>query len=110
MHDRARVLEEDLELEAVYSSVAMQGDTEAPVNREDEVDFHYVCFVKSHKNNHLYEMDGDRGGPIDRSHLEPDEDVLSEQGLDLIRAYIGQEPESVNFSLLVLAPSQEGQD
>lgn len=48
-----------------YKTVALQGDSEVRANPEDEVDFHYVCFVKSHRNDHLYELDGNRKGPVD---------------------------------------------
>ena len=37
---------------------------------EDEVDFHYVCFVKSSKTGHLYELGGDRKGPVDHGILQ----------------------------------------
>jgi ubiquitin carboxyl-terminal hydrolase L3 len=77
-----------------------------PTNPENEVDFHYVCFVKSHKDGHLYEMDGDRKGPVDRGLLGSDEDVLDEHSLSVIREFIQREDGGdMNFSLLVLAPA-----
>lgn len=104
--DRARVLENDAELESAYKLVALQGDSEAPTNPEDEVDFHYVCLVKSHKDGHLYELDGDRKGPVDRGLLRPDDDVLTDQGLNAIRKFIQREEgRDANFGLLVLAPA-----
>lgn len=85
--------------------VALQGDSEVPANPEDDVDYHYVCFVKSHIDGHLYEMDGDRKGPVDRGPLSPFEDVLAERGLNVIREFIQREEgKDTNFSLLVLAP------
>jgi len=103
--DRALVLENDAELESAYMSVALQGDSKVPENAEDEVDFHYICFVKSHKDGHLYEMDGDLKGPVDRGPLGIDEDVLAERGLSVIREFVKREDDgSGNFSLLVLAP------
>ncbi len=104
--DRAQLLENDAELESAYSMVALQGDSEVPENPEVEVDFHYVCFVKSHNDGHLYEMDGDRKGPVDRGLLGSDQDVLDERSLDLIREFIQREDGgNTNFSLLVLAPA-----
>jgi ubiquitin carboxyl-terminal hydrolase L3 len=103
--DRAKVLENDMELESAYRLVATRGTSEAPTNPEDEVDFHYVCFAKSNKNNHLYELDGDRKGPKDRGPLKPNDDVLSESGRSAIREFIKREhDQNSNFSLLVLAP------
>ncbi|UPK92771.1 hypothetical protein LCI18_003706 [Fusarium solani-melongenae] len=103
--DRAAVLEEDEQLESIYKTVALQGDTEAPENAEDEVDFHYVCFAKSHRNGHLYELDGDRKGPIDRCALDQGDDVLSERALGVISEFIRGVGKELGFSLLALAPT-----
>lgn len=104
--DRAQILENDDELESAYASVALQGDSKAPENPEEDADFHYVCFVKSHKDGHLYELDGDRKGPVDRGPLASDEDVLAECGLSVIREFIQREDAGeTGFSLLVLAPA-----
>lgn len=104
--DRATLLEDDEQLESAYKAAALQGDSEVPGNPEDEVDFHYVCFVKSHKNGHLYELDGDRKGPVDWGRLDSEDDVLSEKGLGVIREFIGGISRGVGFSLLALAPAE----
>jgi ubiquitin carboxyl-terminal hydrolase L3 len=57
---RALALEDSADLERAHTAAATQGDSAVPENAEDEVYFHYVCFVKSHKDGQLYEMDGDR--------------------------------------------------
>ncbi|KAK4170631.1 putative ubiquitin carboxyl-terminal hydrolase [Triangularia setosa] len=104
--DRATFLEDDEQLESAYKAVALQGDSEVPANPEDEVDFHYVCFVKSHKNSHLYELDGDRKGPIDCGWLG-DDDILSGKGLSVVCEFIQRISRSMGgFSLLALAPAQ----
>lgn len=103
--DRAEVLENGTELESAYRMVATRGSSKVPANAEDEVDFHYVCFVKSNKNGHLYELDGDRKGPKDRGFLEPNDDVLCEGGRNAVKEFIQREQgQNSNFSLLVLAP------
>ncbi|KAL6400881.1 putative ubiquitin carboxyl-terminal hydrolase isozyme l3 protein [Ilyonectria robusta] len=101
---RATVLENDKELESKYHSVAILGDTEAPQNAESEVDFHYVCFVKSHRNGNLYIMDGDKNGPINRGPMSND-DLLSEQGIEAVMEFIRQHDDSGQYSLLALAPN-----
>jgi len=103
--ERAALLEEDEQLEAAYKTVALQGDSEVPANPEDEVDFHYVCFVKSHKNDHLYELDGDKKGPVDWGLLSQVDDVLSETALSAVRTFIRRVERDSGFSLLVLAPA-----
>ncbi|KAI5785566.1 hypothetical protein DFH27DRAFT_263574 [Peziza echinospora] len=108
--DRAKLLETSAALESAYQTAAAQGSTEAP-DAEADVDLHYICFVKSDKDQHLYELDGGRKGPLDRGLLEPADDVLSEKVLDVVRGFIKRENEAegknLNFSLVALAPSLE---
>ena len=59
--ERATLLEETEALEKAHAAAAQTGDTAAP-GAEDSVDLHFVCFVKSEKSRHLYELDGRRKG------------------------------------------------
>ena len=100
--DRAKAIENSEEIESAYRTLALQGDSDVPENAEDEVDFHYVCFVKSSKSGHMYELDGDRKGPIGHGTLGSG-DILSNGGLDIIQKFISREEgANVNFSLLAL--------
>ena len=108
--DRAQALENDKQLESEYKKVALQGDSEVPENPEDEVDFHYVCFVKSRKNSHLYLLDGDRKGPVDWGQLDQTDDILSSSALTAIREFMQRSARDVGFSLLALAPAVEAND
>jgi len=90
--------------------VAVQGDSAVPEDPEGEVDFHYVCFVRSDVDGHLYEMDGDRKGPLDRGPLEG-VDILSGRALQVIQEFIkSEEGDNVGFSLMALAPAEEEQE
>ena len=105
--ERATLIEESEALERAHAAAAAGGDTAAPA-AEDDVDLHYVCFVKSEVSGRLWEMDGRRKGPIERGHLEEGEDVLSEKALDLgVRAFLKREEEAgggdLRFSLITLA-------
>lgn len=105
---RADLLYESAALESAHQSAAGGGDTSAP-DAEDNVDLHYVCFVKSQENN-LWELDGRRKGPLNRGNLSADEDVLSEKALDLgMRSFLKRESEAgggdLRFSLITLAES-----
>lgn len=103
---RAKIIEDSEEIESAYRTAALQGDSNVPENAEDEVDFHYVCFVKSSKTGHLYELDGDRKGPVDHGILEPGEDILSGRALSVVQNFIRREKgANVNFSLLALVPA-----
>ena len=106
---RAELLENTDALETAHQAAAATGDTAAP-SAEDDVDLHYVCFVKSEKDVHLYELDGRRKGPLDRGHLNSDDDVLSEAALQKgVRAFLKREEQAgggdLRFSLIVLAES-----
>lgn len=106
--ERAELLYESEALESAHRAAASGGDTSAPA-AEDNIDLHYVCFVKSEKNQ-LWELDGRRKGPLNRGDLSPDEDVLSERALDLgVRSFLKRESQAgggeLRFSLITLAES-----
>ncbi|GAD95234.1 ubiquitin C-terminal hydrolase L3 [Paecilomyces variotii No. 5] len=104
---RADLLYESKALESAHADAAKLGDTEAP-QAEDNVDLHFVAFVKG-DNGRLWELDGRRKGPLERGQLADDEDVLSEKALDLgVRRFLRIEKEGGNpdlrFSLVSLGP------
>jgi ubiquitin carboxyl-terminal hydrolase L3 len=108
--DRALMLENSESLETAYRTVAIQGDSEVPEDAEAEVDYHYICFARSSENNHVFQLDGDRSGPIDRGVLvSQDEDMLGEGMLDHIRAFMKRyEHENMSFNLMALVTADEG--
>lgn len=107
VEEAGRLLEANEDLEKAYHAVAIQGST-APLNAEDEVDYHYLCFVKSDDGTCLYELDGDRMGPIRRVSLPPNSDLLSAPILKVIKSYLlAEEGASLEFSLMALCGSAE---
>ena len=107
---RSKLLETSDNLATAHASAAAQGDTTAPA-AEEQVDLHYVAFVKSGKNN-LWELDGSRKGPLNRGKLGDGEDVLGEKALELgPKRFLKLEEEAgggeLRFSLLALGPSIE---
>nr|CDP30623.1 Putative Ubiquitin carboxyl-terminal hydrolase isozyme L3 [Podospora anserina S mat+] len=99
---RARLLETEESLARAHRTAAERGDTAAP-EATDEVDLHYVAFVKG-RDGGLWEMDGRRKGPIRRGELEGEEDVLSEKGLVLgARKFLEREGGDLRFSAVALA-------
>jgi len=106
---RAELIYNSQALEHAHSNAAQQGQSVAP-GATDEIDLHYVCFVKNETTNHLWELDGGRKGPLDRGELGPGDDVLSEKALDFgPRRFMQREAEvgggEMRFSLVALAPS-----
>lgn len=89
----------------------MQGDT-APPLATDNVEHHFVAFIKSAQGN-LWELDGRRKGPLNRGRLDEGDDVLSAKALTLgVKRFLKQEEMEgsggggdLRFSLLALAPT-----
>jgi ubiquitin carboxyl-terminal hydrolase L3 len=81
----------------------MIGNTSVPEDAEEEVDYHYVCFIKD-KNGRIIELDGDRKGPINRGALpNQDDDMLSEASTEVVRRYIEREQDqNIGFNLMAL--------
>ncbi|KAI0541579.1 putative ubiquitin carboxyl-terminal hydrolase [Xylaria digitata] len=77
--ERSALLEKTPALASAHHEAASQGQTAAP-DAQDDVDLHYVCFVKTDDGT-LWELDGRRKGPIARGKLDADEDVLSDKAL-----------------------------
>lgn len=103
MRERALALEDDQALEDAHNTIATRGQTRAP-DAQDEVDHHYLCFVRSHRGNRrLYQLDGDRKGPIDLGEVPADADVLSGEVLAVVKEFLSSRPDE-GFSLLALAP------
>ena len=104
--ERARLLEREEALAKAHRAAAEKGDTAAP-DAQDEVELHYVCFVKG-GDGKLWEMDGRRKGPLARGQLEKDEDVLSPKALTLgPLKFLEREGADLRFSCVALAGSLE---
>ncbi|KZO91090.1 cysteine proteinase [Calocera viscosa TUFC12733] len=99
---RAHALESSTELEDAHRAAALQGQTVAPP-AEDHVEHHYICFVRSHKNGHLYQMDGMLKGPVDLGEAGGEDDLMGERTLQVVRKFVETgEQGNVGFSLMAL--------
>ncbi|KAL0944629.1 ubiquitin carboxyl-terminal hydrolase [Colletotrichum truncatum] len=103
---RAQLLENTPALATAHREAASQGATEAP-QAQDDVDLHYVCFVRGNDGT-LWELDGRRKGPLARGQLEDGEDVLSEKALTWgPLKFLEREGADLRFSAVALAGSLE---
>jgi ubiquitin carboxyl-terminal hydrolase L3 len=94
-------LESSAEIESSHSAAAREGDSAVPHSAEAEVEYHYICLVKSHKNERLYLMNGALKGPVDLGPI--DGDVLSQDALKVVKEFIQREKgENIGFSLMAL--------
>lgn len=105
--ERAKVLEASEAFEKAHRDAAKQGDTlEIPIS--DHNGQHFVAFVKA-KDGHLWELEGNRKGPLDRGALGEDEDVLSpaalEKGIGRLMRIESEKGGDLRFSAIALAPT-----
>jgi ubiquitin carboxyl-terminal hydrolase L3 len=108
--ERAQLIHDSDILEKAHAEAAQTGDSTAPPLGDDP-GHAFIAFVKG-KDGNLYELDGARKGPVNRGHLDEDEDVLSEKALNLgPLPYMKREEEAgsgvLRFHCTVLAPSNE---
>jgi ubiquitin carboxyl-terminal hydrolase L3 len=101
--ERARVLESSVDIEQAHAAVAVKGDSAVPESAEDEVYYHYICFVPG-ADGCLYELDGDRKGPVQRGKVQFGEqgDILGPDTISVIRGYIDQEDGNIGYNLMAL--------
>lgn len=105
-NERSALLEKTPTLATAHREAATGGDTAAPA-AEADVDLHYVCFVKDNEN-HLWELDGRRKGPIRRGQLDSNEDALSAKALSLgALKFLEREGEDLRFSAIALAGASD---
>ena len=102
---RAELLYNSKELEIAHCAAAQVGDTQAP-RPEDHVGNHYICFIKG-DDGHLWELNGEMKGPLDRGTLAEGEDMLSERALQLgVRSFMRYAGSNeMDFSIVALAPT-----
>lgn len=105
MNKRAQMLYDSEPFELAHKSVEQDGDSYTdPTDGRDGG--HFVSFVKS--GGRLWELEGNRAGPLDRGSLADDEDVLSPRALELgikriIKLNADGGGENLGFSCLALA-------
>ncbi|KAJ7577024.1 hypothetical protein C8J56DRAFT_837044 [Mycena floridula] len=105
--ERSRILEESSELEQMHSQAAQQGDSEVPSDPEVEAPYHFLSLVPDKDGKIIYEMSGDRKGPVDTGILVgEDGDMLSEGGRKAIRSFLERETgPNQNFNVMALVPT-----
>ena len=100
---RTTFLETSQDLDFRYQKAALRGDT-LPSSPQDEVDFHYICFVKS-SDGVIYELDGDASGPSKTDfRLDENEDMFETSALECVKQCIAREHADGKFSLLAIVP------
>ncbi|PKS13139.1 hypothetical protein jhhlp_000481 [Lomentospora prolificans] len=105
MAERADMLYNNEAFEAAHKSLEQVGDTAATF-KEGHSGQHFVSFVKA--DGRLWELEGNRKGPLDRGSLAEDEDVLSPRALEMglkrvIKLNEDAGGEDLRFSCIALA-------
>lgn len=97
------LLEQNIQLDSNYGS---QGQSEAP-KAEDPVEFHFITYVKG-SDNHIYELDGRRTGPVDLGDGSESENILENGKVaEKVQFYMKNTDEGHenNFALMSVGPS-----
>lgn len=96
-------LEGAIQLDSNYGA---RGQTEAPP-AATECELHFIAFIRSPHNNHVYELDGRRTGPVDlgvsiQESATPS--ILSEPAVvDKVQFYMNQADDHNKHNFLVMA-------
>ncbi|KAI8880006.1 peptidase C12, ubiquitin carboxyl-terminal hydrolase 1 [Backusella circina FSU 941] len=98
--ERAELLENSKELEAIHEAAAREGQTAAP-NLEDDVDMHFICFVEV--DQHLYELDGRKMFPINHGKSTD----LVESSAKVIKQYMERDPDQKHYSAIAFCKTEE---
>ena len=110
--ERAKLLETTPLFASIHAEAAAGGQTSAPAANA-KVDLHFTCFVQAPSPPsreegieapddafRLIELDGRRNGPVDRGECND----LLEDAAKFIKKYYVDSAQSVEFSMLALAP------
>ncbi|EGF99041.1 uncharacterized protein MELLADRAFT_40503 [Melampsora larici-populina 98AG31] len=102
-YERAKIIEEDSELEKVHASTARTGQSRLP-GEDEEVLLHFVCFVKSPQGNRLIELDGRKDFAIDHGPLEGD---LLHAVVPVVKKFMALADNDLQFNLIALCPTSQ---
>lgn len=104
--DRVKIIETSKLIDSAHQSVVEQGQSSV-IEADESVELHFVAFIKSETNQHLYELDGRRKGPIDHGLLSTEEDMLCSKALGVVKSFVAKASDAgdLNFSLCALGPS-----
>jgi len=99
--ERARVLEEDNELDACHAEAAEQGQTRPPA-LDEVVKLHFVTMIQ--RDGCLYELDGRKPFPLNLGPCEPGQ-LLPDAISTIKTRYIDADPSQRDFNILALGPN-----
>lgn len=91
------------DLEEAHQAAGEKGDT-APPGADDDVDLHFVAFVKS--GGQLVELDGRRAGPV--AHGLTSDDTLLADTAKVVRQHFMGRSDSLSFNLIAFSRAEGG--
>ncbi|KPM41112.1 hypothetical protein AK830_g5412 [Neonectria ditissima] len=108
--ERAKAIEACEGLEKAYKSAARLHDQSSVPGELEDLGNHYLCFAKSQKDGHLYQISSSRlSGPVDKGLVGEHDDVLGPEGTAVIQKFLdsGQSCPKAVFSLIALVPTSD---
>lgn len=88
--ERGKQLESSSDIVATHDMHAHEGQTATP-GIADEVDFHFIAFVE--RGNRLYQLDGNKKGPIDLGPSSPDTFLVD--AASVCQKFVSQSPNAL---------------
>jgi len=106
-HERGEKFATNEDIQEVHEKASVEGaQTEVPP-AESNVDHHFVSFVCV--DNHIYELDGGKGMPINHGESSPDSFLFDVANV-IKNSFMIHDPESPYFSIITLGPAVELDD
>ena len=102
LEERGHELENSEEIPEKHESRAHEGQTATP-DLQSDVDFHFVAFVQ--KNGRLYELNGNKQGPVDHGNTSPS--AFLSNAAATCRSIMSQNPECLTFTAVALSRLSE---
>ncbi|ODV96170.1 hypothetical protein PACTADRAFT_33351 [Pachysolen tannophilus NRRL Y-2460] len=99
--------------QCIYQDYSNKGQTITP-DANDDVNLHFICFMKNYNNGNLYELDGRRrnflklGKSINETGTQEDKNIINEKLIvDKILHYmdIADDEDKYKFSMIGLGPT-----
>jgi len=95
---RAKVIENDDELESAHVGASSEGQSEVP-DIDEDVDLHFIALCA--RDGGIWELDGRKLAPV--YHGRASEDGLLKDAVPVIRKYMDAADGSIHFNVIALA-------
>lgn len=98
-HERGELFKNNKDILNEHKQAVQEGQSGV----QSECESHFIAFIP--KNGRLYELDGFKACAVDHGECSQEEFLI--KGSNVIREFMDRDPDNINFSMIVLASSQQ---